>query len=151
MSGRGINVQKLKQYDIFITHAWRNHEDWIRMGELLDGLTGITWRNFSVPWHDPAMTPNSVIGQNYIINNLQNQIIPVHGVILLTGVYAVKSSQKWLDTELQFARKHNKPVVGVPAYGKSSIPDEMSILCDQTVPWNASEIIGAIDTLMERV
>lgn len=121
------------------------------MGELLDGLTVVTWRNFSVPWHDPAMTPNSETGKKYIMKNLENQIIPVHGIILLTGVYAIKSSQKWLDIELQMAQKHKKPVIGVPPHGKSAIPDGMDILCDQTACWEAAEIIRAIDALMEKV
>lgn len=142
-------MPKLKNYDIFITHAWRNHEDWVRMGELLDRCAKMCWRNFSVPWHDPAMTPNSEIGNKYILNCLENQIVPTHGIIFLTGVYAVKSSQKWLDIELQIAKKHKKPVIGVPPFGKIVIPDGMDILCDQTVQWDVSAMIGAFDALME--
>lgn len=137
------NVHTLKNYDIFITHAWRNHEDWVRMGELLDNCVEINWRNFSVPWHDPAMTPNSEIGHKYIMNCLENQIIPVHGFILLTGLYAVKSCQKWLDIEIQMARKHKKPVVKVPPFGKDSVPEKMSMLYGQSASWNASEIVSA--------
>lgn len=120
------------------------------MGELLDGFSEMTWRNFSVPWHDPAMTPNSEIGNKYIMNTLENQIIPVHGIIFLTGVYAVKSCQKWLDIELQMAKKHNKPVVGVLPYDNKPVPDEVKKLCSQIVDWNASHIIGSFEALTEK-
>lgn len=121
------------------------------MGELLDGLAGVTWRNFSVPWHDPAMTPNSETGKKHIMNSLENQIIPTHGIIFLAGVYSVKSCQKWLDIELEMARKHKKPVIGVPPYGESAIPADLSGFCDQSANWNASEIIRALDSLMVKV
>lgn len=140
--------KKLASYDIFITHSWRYHEDWLRMGELLDGMSDLSWRNFSVPWHDPAMKPSTELGNQFICDNLENQIIPAHGVILLTGVYAVNSCRKWLDFELELARKYKKGVVGVAPYGATAFPMEMRPLCDRAVEWNAGKIIDAIDELM---
>lgn len=143
-----MKAQNNKTYDIFITHAWRYHDDWKRMGDLLDESPGLSWRNFSVPWHDPAMTPNSEVGNRFIMTWLENQIIPVNGVIFLSGVYNVKSCRKWLDIELEMARKHKKPVVCVPPFGKNTVCQETRELCDQVVSWNVDEIIVVLDKLM---
>ncbi len=136
-----------KTYDIFITHAWRYHDDWTRVSRLFDGLEGLSWRNFSVPWHDPAMDPNTEVGGQFVRNWLESQIIPVHGVIFLGSVYAVKSTRKWLDLETEMARKHKKPIVGVPAYGEDTVPPEVQALVDEVVGWDAAQIIATFDKL----
>jgi hypothetical protein len=66
-----------KLYDLFLTHAWRYHDDWTRMAEMLDHCDGVKWRNFSVPWHDPAMDANTEVGGRSIRNWLESQIVPV--------------------------------------------------------------------------
>ncbi len=134
-----------KMYDLFITHAWRYHEDWTQLSEMLDKLPGLAWRNFSLPWHDPAMDPNSEVGGKFIYDALEVQIIPVHGVILLAGVYAVRSARRWLDLEVEMARSHNKPIIGVPAIGQTEAPEEVKALCDATVGWDAATLVAALD------
>jgi len=139
-----------KMYDLFITHAWRYHEDWSRLSEMLDRQPGLAWRNFSLPWHDPAMDPNSAVGGKFIRDFLETQIIPVHGVILLSGVYVVKSARRWLDLEVEMARKHKKPIIGVPALDATAVPDEVRALCDASVGWDAVAIVGALDEMQDR-
>lgn len=134
-----------KIYDIFITHAWRYHDDWTRMGEMLDTCAGLKWRNFSVPWHDPAMDANTEIGGKFIRNWLESQIIPVCGVILLNSVYETNSSRKWIDFEIEMARKHGKPIFAVPTYGETSVLPEVSKLSDEVVQWDCRAIINAIN------
>jgi hypothetical protein len=134
-----------KTYDLFVTHAWRYHHDWTKICELLDHSPGLAWRNFSLPWHDPAMNPNSPVGGVFIRDFLETQIIPVHGVIFLAGVYAVKSARHWLDLEIELARKHNKPVIAIPPIGETAVADEVSVLSDKTAGWHADELIAALD------
>ena len=133
-------------HDLFITHAWRYHDDWTRVSDLLD-RAGIRWRNFSVPWHDPAMSANSRTGGEFIRSWLESQIIPVHGVIFLDSVYAVSSACKWLDLELEMARKHGKPVVALPPHGQTEVSETVRRRVDAVVPWDAGEIIGAFARL----
>jgi hypothetical protein len=134
-------------YDLFITHAWRYHEDWTQISEMLDKVPGLAWRNFSLPWHDPAMDPNSEVGGKFIRHFLETQIIPAQGVILLAGVYEVKSARRWLDLEVEMARKHKKPIIGIPAIGAETVPEDVSALCDRTVGWDTGAVISAIDEL----
>lgn len=132
-------------YDIFITHAWRYHEDWTRVGELLDDCSGLNWRNFSVPWHDPAMDPNSEVGGRFIRNWLESQIVPAAGVLLLNSVYATNSARHWITLEIEMARRHGKPVIALPSFGEADVLPEVRALADSVAQWDGVAIIGAIE------
>jgi len=138
-------MEKLKNYDIFLTHAWRFHDDWSKFSELMDKTPGIGWRNFSLPWHDPAMNANTEVGGRFIRDFLESQIIPVHCVVLLAGVYAINSARHWFDMEVEMARKHNKPLIGIPAIGEKVVPDEVKSLCDACCEWDAMQLLVTID------
>ena len=134
-------------YDIFITHAWRYHDDWIRLSSLFDAEKSIKWRNFSVPWYDPALDPNTELGARTIRSWIDGQIRPVVGTVLLDGVYAVKSTRKWLELEVELSRTHAKPVVALPAHGTTTISSEAKALADAVVEWDALQIIKVLEKL----
>ncbi len=134
-------------YDIFITHAWRYHDDWIRLSNLLDAEKSIKWRNFSVPWYDPALDPNTELGAKAIRSWIDGQIRPVIGTVLLDGVYAVKSTRRWLELELELSRNHGKPVVAIPAHGTANVSAEAAALADAVVGWDALEIVRVLREL----
>lgn len=139
-----------KLHDIFITHAWRYHDDWTRMGDMLDACAHIKWRNFSVPWHDPAMEAYTEVGGRFIREWLESQIVPVCGVILLNSVYETKSSRKWVELEIEMARRHGKPVIAVPTHGQREVLPEVEQLCDRVSQWDCDEIIAALDAAPQR-
>src|SRR5437016_5838115 len=64
---------------------------------------------------------------------------------LLAGVYAIKSAQGWLDLEIEFARKHNKPVIAIPPAGEKAVSNDILSFCDGRAGWCAEEIIAALD------
>ena len=134
-------------YDIFITHAWRYHDDWIRLSSLFDAEKSIKWRNFSVPWYDPALDPNTELGARTIRSWIDGQIRPVVGTVLLDGVYAVKSTRKWLELEVELSRTHAKPVVALPAHGTTTISSEAKALADAVVEWDALQIVKVLQDL----
>lgn len=116
----------------------------------MDKMPGLVWRNFSLPWHDPAISPNTEVGGRFIRGFLESQIIPVHIVVLLAGVYEIRSARRWLDLEIEMARKHNKPIIGLPAINKQVIPDEVIMLCDASSGWDGPQIIATIDEVRAR-
>ena len=115
------------------------------MTELMDTIPGLLWRNFSLPWHDPAISPNTEVGGRFIRSSLESQIVPVHVVLLLAGVYEIRSARQWVDMEIEMAKKHNKPIIAMPAINKDSIPDQLLRLCDASSPWDGVRLIATID------
>lgn len=91
------------------------------------------------------MNANTDVGGRFIRDFLETQIIPVHAVVLLTGVYSIISARRWFDLEVEMARKHNKPLIGVPVIGETSVPDEVANLCDASCGWDAMQLLTTID------
>ena len=57
--------------DIFITHAWRYHQDWKNLVDLLNSHAHRGWRNFSLPWYDPALDPRTEKGGQIVRRHLE--------------------------------------------------------------------------------
>jgi len=131
-------------YDLFITHAWRYHDDWMRVVNLLDQFLDQSWRNFSIPWYDPALDLNSEIGRNLIYRRLEQQIIPSCGVILLSSVHEDKSARKWVEIEVAMAQRHKKRIIGLPRFGKTSMSPEAAIFADAVSTWDPTHLIAAL-------
>lgn len=131
-------------YDIFITHAWRYHDDWTRLSDLFDRSLGSSWRNFSVPWYDPALDPNTEIGRQRVHLWLEQQIAPTCGIVLLSSVFESKSARKWVVLEVELARKYQKRIVGVPTYGAAAMAPEAAQLVDAQCAWDPAQIIAAL-------
>ena len=87
---------------------------------------------------------NTEVGGRFIRSFLEGQIIPVHVVVLLAGVYEIRSARRWVDMEIEMARKHNKPIIGLPAHNKETVPDEVSALCDVNSGWDGARLIATI-------
>jgi hypothetical protein len=131
-------------YDVFITHAWRYHDDWNRISSVLDNLTGFKWRNFSVPWYDPAMDPNTKVGGDFVRNWLESQILPCHAILFLDSVYSVRSARKWLDAEVEMARASGKPIIALPSFGAPGVGMAVASMVDAVIPWDGGVVAQAI-------
>ncbi len=102
-----------KKIDIFIAHAWRTHSDWVAVVNNINNIKDLTWRNFSVPWHDPALHMSTEMGKRLIKELYVSQIISTDLVIVLIDLYKVKSNHFWLDLAVNTAKKENKPCYGI--------------------------------------
>lgn len=136
---------KVKYYDFFITHAWRFHDNWNRMVELLDSYDNLSWRNYSVPWYDPALQLHTESGRRSLREILETQILPAQAIILLSSVYAQSSSRKWLDFEIETARKNRKWIIAVPTWGESEVPQNVQRMADDVACWDVSSILATVD------
>lgn len=132
-------------YHIFISHAWKYSSDYNKIVEWLneaqeDGL--LTWKNYSVPEHDPKIDPNTTVGKNKLKEALKNQISPASKIIVLAGMYA--SYSDWIDFEISTAISQNKYIIGVKPWGQERIPTVVSNNTDIMVGWNKQSVIDAI-------
>lgn len=100
--------------DCFITHVWRQSPQWTDFENFLYKDNIIEWRNFSLPWHDPALKVSSGIGKKLLMDNLTHQITPTDLFFLLESLYEKQSNHYWLDFQTDVAKKNNIPIVVVP-------------------------------------
>jgi len=132
-----------RTYDVFVTHAWRYHEDWNRFSDLMNGVAQFRWRNFSVPWYDPAIDVHTESGRKFVEDWLEQQIRPVHAVVALDSVLAVKSARHWIAREIEVGRQHGKPIFGMPGSTAAASP-ELAGLVDRVLPWDGQAVAEAI-------
>jgi len=62
--------------DCFVTHVWRESPQWVEFEKFLYNDKKIKWRNFSLPWHDPALKLGEGLGKELLLKDLTNQIKP---------------------------------------------------------------------------
>lgn len=123
-------------YRLFISHAWKYSSDYYNMVNLLNNYSYFTWRNYSVPQHDPFS-----MGTN-LKDALKRQIRPVNAVIVIAGMYAVY--REWIEFEVNFAKSIGKPIIVVRPWGQSRIPEYLQLNATTVVGWNSSSIVDAV-------
>src|SRR5690349_5671183 len=114
---------------------------------MLDAYDHRAWRNFALPWFDPALNPATEFGSKTLRWNLESQIIPVDAIILLDSVLAQESSRKWIDFEVELARRHSKPIIGVPGWGQIDGSPDLVQLSDAVCPWDVGRLFALVDQL----
>lgn len=132
----------LKTYDLFISHAWRYHDDYDRLVELLNKAPNFKWRNYSAPRHDPAIDPSTEVGFEQLKSALRDQIRPVNCVLILAGMYAAHSL--WINVEMDIAVRFSKPMVGVRPWGQERTPQAVEDRVKEMAGWNTDSIVAAI-------
>jgi hypothetical protein len=130
----------IKTYHLFVSHAWKYDTHYNTVTQWLNA-SDLTWKNFSVPAHDPVDANNT----NKLKTALTRQINPSSAVIIIAGMYAAHSS--WIDYEIDEAVRMNKVIIGVEPWGQLRIPVKIQNNADRIVGWNSASVIKAIKEL----
>lgn len=109
-------MPSLRIYDVFISHAWHRDEHYYRAVAMLDEAPFFSWKNLSVPEHDPvdAMAGRSI--EYYLRANMRRASV----LILCAGMYV--SHSEWIDFEISFARRIGRPIVAIAPWGAARLP-----------------------------
>lgn len=135
----------MRTYNIFISHAWKYSEHYNKVVQWLNEAQSegkLSWKNYSVPSHDPLIDPNTPIGISKLKSELKEQIQPASKIIILAGMYATYSH--WIDFEIDTSVNFGKYIIGVKPWGQERIPIKVSNNSDIMVGWNKDSIINAI-------
>jgi hypothetical protein len=135
-------MPELKTYDLFLSHAWKYNDDYHRLVKLLKDASYFSWRNYSVPEHDPVIDPKTPVGYRKLVSLLDNQVRPVNCVLILAGMYAAYSS--WINEEITIAQSYNKPIIGISPWGSERMPIVVQQAAKRIVGWNTSSIVSAV-------
>ena len=128
----------LSRYGLFISHAWKYHEDYKRLVDLLDNANLFKYANYSVPVDDKFKK----MSEDELKEELRQQIRPVNCFLALGGIYM--SNSEWIQFELDFAKSSSKPIVGIKPWGNVNISTAVSSVAKEIVGWNTESIVEAI-------
>lgn len=132
-------MPSLKTYVGFISHAWKYHDDYSRLENMLREAPNFLFRNSSVPKTDSFLPP---ITNAKLTEAIDEQIRITNIVIILAGMYAAHSD--WISTEILIAAKYQKPIIGVAPWGQQNIPQIVQNAAKEVVRWNTDSIVSAI-------
>jgi hypothetical protein len=130
----------LKTYDLFLSHMWRKSEnsEYYRLESMLKEASNFSWRNYSVPEHDPLGTKTD----KELREALDRQIRPVNCFVIVSGMYV--NHRKWIQEEIDIAKSYGKPIIGVVPWGQERVPIEVQNVAKEMVAWQTSSIVAAI-------
>ncbi len=130
--------ESLRDYHIFISHAWAYHDEYYRLVNMLDRAPRFCWTNYSVPKHDAldAATDAELVAE------LRDQIKPTCIVLVVAGMYT--AYRKWIQKEIDLAQAMSKPIVGIRPWGAQLVPREVASAAKEMVGWNTDSIVSAI-------
>ena len=123
---------------VFVTHAWENSDDYLRVFEYLESARNFYYRNSSGPEHRPVDT--SVEGFR---EELRRQITAAEVVVALSSLYA--AHRDLMVFQLHYAKASDKPVVLLPGFGRELIlPREVAGLADEQAGWEERGLVDAL-------
>jgi MTH538 TIR-like domain (DUF1863) len=126
----------LRNYKVFISHAWDYNEDYYRIEKWLNEAPNFIWTNLSVPKHNP------ILNSEELTKELNNQMRPAEVFLILAGMYV--SHSDWIDYEINFARRIGRPIVGIQPWGSTMTPVAVQKGAKTIVGWNQNSIVSAI-------
>ena len=125
----------LRNYGVFISHAWHRDEHYWRVVQWLDEAPNFAWTNLSVPEHDP-------VSNEALDKELRDEMRPADVFVILAGMYAARSTV--IAFELKWARILGKPIVAVRPHGNVRLPADVQRQAKAIVGWTSASIIQAI-------
>jgi hypothetical protein len=122
---------------LFVTHAWENSDDYLRVFEYLESARNFFYKNFSTPDRRPSGDKEA------LREDLRRQIAPVEAVVALSSLY--ETQQELLMFELLFAQASHKPVVLMKPFGTgTAVPKAILDLANEVVEWDERALVDAI-------
>ncbi|WP_273837295.1 TIR domain-containing protein [Guptibacillus sedimenti] len=128
----------LKNYRIFISHAWNYNDSYYKLEKMLNEAPRFKWSNHSVPKHDSLDTTTD----KELTKELIEQISGTNVILIVSGMYYGHS--KWIMKEIEIAQNMNKPIIAIRPRGQQRTPTPVQLAAKEVVGWSTSSIVQAI-------
>jgi hypothetical protein len=96
-------MSQANPFRVFVTHAWDNSDDYLRVFEYLESANNFFYKNCSTPDHMPAGDKDA------LRESLRQQIAPAEVIIALPSL--ADANRELLQFQMIFAQAAHKPVV----------------------------------------
>ena len=134
-------MPSLYDYRIFISHAWKYGDDYIRLVNLLDAPY-FHYFNYSAPEQKPLFPSGTPYTSSDIARKITDKIRPAQITLVISGMYAAYSD--WMQYEIDESLRMRMPVIGIMPRGQERVPLYVRDRVDVLVGWNTSSIVSAI-------
>ncbi len=122
---------------LFVTHAWENSDDYLRVFEYLESARNFFYRNYSTPEQRPSGDKEA------LREDLRRQISPAEAVIALSSLF--DTHRELLTFELLYAQASHKPVILMKPFGaRKDVPKTIIDLANEVVEWDERALVDAI-------
>jgi hypothetical protein len=123
---------------VFVTHAFQEHEEYIRVFEYLESRDKFYYFNCSNL--DASLAAG---GQEAVQEAIRQQIKTAEAVLFPVGVHA--QNPRLIDFELKVAQAFGKPVIAIKSHGGTqSLPRDALLAAIETVDWDNRLITDAL-------
>jgi hypothetical protein len=122
---------------IFVTHAWENGDDYLRVFEYLESQRTFFYRNYSTPDRRPQGDREAQR------ESLRQQITPAEAVIALSSLD--EKHRELLNFQLMYAKARHTSVILLKPFGtRQEVPKAILDLADEVVEWDERALVDAI-------
>jgi hypothetical protein len=122
---------------LFVTHAWEENDDYLRVFEYLEAPGTFYYQNTSQPH---AKRP---IDKESEREDLRRQIAPCEVVIVVPATY--RSAPDLVVFQMNFAKAADRPIVAMENFGSTEpLPKAIKDLADEVSAWNERSVIDAL-------
>jgi hypothetical protein len=130
-------MSQANPFRVFVTHAWDNSDDYLRVFEYLESANNFFYKNCSTPDHMPAGDKEA------LRESLRQQIAPAEVVIALPSL--AEANRDLLQFQMIFAQAAHKPVVLMKTFGSATpLAKAIAELSDEIVDWDARTLVDTI-------
>ena len=139
-------MPNLYDYRIFISHAWKYGEEYMRLVQLLDQAPYFHYYNYSAPKERPLELTSEWASKSEIQRAISNKIGKSQIELVLGGMYA--DYHDWMQYEVDEAKRMGKPILLIKPWGQTMIPRYLQDVADDIVGWNTDSIVSAFRRLV---
>ena len=123
---------------VFVTHAWQQSDDYLRVFEYLESARNFYYRNCGGPEQRPVDI--SVEGLH---EALRQQMAKAEAVVAISSLYT--THRELLLFQLNYAKASEKPVVLLPGFGREvALPAAVMQLSAERAKWDERALVDAI-------
>lgn len=129
----------MQTYHLFISHSWNYSDAHDRLVKLLTAHPTFTFKNFSVPPHNPIVGAQT---DKQLELAIENKIRPCSVVLIMAGMYSAYS--KWINKEIEIAKRMGKVIIAIKPFGAERISTVVRDAAHAECAWNTNSIVSAI-------
>ena len=129
----------MQTYHLFLSHSWNYSDAHDRLVKLLTAHPTFTFKNFSVPPHNPIVGAQT---DKQLELAIENKIRPCSAVLIMAGMYSAYS--KWINKEIEIAKRMGKVIIAIKPFGAERISTVVRDAAHAECAWNTNSIVGAI-------